>query len=90
MTCSATKESEPGEYAITIDGAETENYDITYASGKLTVTAKETGIRNVNDNDNENVNGNDDAYYTLDGKKLDTAPKKGGLYVKKGRLSIKH
>ena len=83
VTCIATKDSEPGEYVITIDGAEAENYDIRYAPGKLTVTAKETGIRNVNGN------GNDDAYYTLDGKKLDTAPKKGGIYVGKGRLSIK-
>ena len=83
VTCNATKYSEPGEYVITIDGAEAENYDIRYAPGKLTVTAKETGIRNVNGN------GNDDAYYTLDGKKLDTAPKKGGIYIKQGRLCIK-
>ena len=52
----------------------------------ITVSPGATGVRNFNGNDN--VNGND-AYYTLDGKKLDIAPKKGGIYIKQGRLIIK-
>ena len=53
----------------------------------ITVSPGATGIRSVNGNDNGN--GNDDAYYTLDGKKLDAAPKKGGIYVKQGRKVVK-
>ena len=34
----ATPESELGKYAITVSGAEAENYDITYMEGELTVT----------------------------------------------------
>ena len=40
VKCIATKDSEPSEYVITIEGAEAENYDIRYAPGMLTVTAK--------------------------------------------------
>ena len=35
--CEATAVSEPGEYPITIDGAEAQNYDISYQPGTLTV-----------------------------------------------------
>ena len=37
----ATKESEPGDYDVTVSGAEAQNYDITYVNGKLTITAPE-------------------------------------------------
>ena len=39
VTCEATKESEPGDYAITVGGAKAKNYEITYESGTLTVVA---------------------------------------------------
>jgi hypothetical protein len=35
----ATKTSEPGQYRVTVSGAESDNYDITYVNGMLTVTA---------------------------------------------------
>lgn len=41
VTCAATKDSEPGEYEITISGAEAPNYDISYVSGKLTIEEPE-------------------------------------------------
>ena len=33
----ATSASEPGEYDITVSGAETQNYEISYVKGKLTI-----------------------------------------------------
>ena len=39
VTCEATAASEPGEYEITLSGAEAENYDIAYVKGILTIEA---------------------------------------------------
>ena len=39
-TCDATKDSNAGIYAITPSGADSKNYDITYQSGKLTVSKR--------------------------------------------------
>ena len=38
ITCEANEDSAPGEYDITLSGAEAANYDIKYVAGKLTVT----------------------------------------------------
>ena len=38
VSCEATEASVPGEYAITVSGAEAQNYTISYAAGKLIVT----------------------------------------------------
>ena len=38
ITTTATCASEPGEYDITVSGAEAQNYDISYVKGKLTIT----------------------------------------------------
>ena len=38
VSCEATRESEPGEYPVTVSGAEAQNYTITYESGTLVVT----------------------------------------------------
>ena len=38
VICDATESSIPGEYTITVSGAEAQNYDITYVSGRLIVT----------------------------------------------------
>ena len=35
----ATKTSEPGQYRVTVSGAGSDNYDITYINGMLTITA---------------------------------------------------
>ena len=37
FSCEANKASAPAEYAVTISGAEAENYDISYEQGHLTV-----------------------------------------------------
>ena len=39
VACEATKESAPGDYAITVGGAEAKNYEISYEPGTLTVVA---------------------------------------------------
>ncbi len=38
VTCDATDDSAPGEYPISVIGAEAQNYDISYVNGTLTVT----------------------------------------------------
>lgn len=38
VSCDATAESAPGEYPITVSGAEAGNYEISYTAGKLIVT----------------------------------------------------
>ncbi len=37
ISCDANEDSAPGEYNITLSGAEAANYDITYVAGKLTI-----------------------------------------------------
>ena len=41
FTTTATETSEPGEYEVTVSGAEAENYSITYEPGKLVVSASD-------------------------------------------------
>ncbi len=41
ITTTATSASAPGEYEITVSGAETQNYEISYVAGKLTIEAVE-------------------------------------------------
>ena len=38
VSCEATVASAPGEYPVTVSGAEAQNYDISYTNGKLIVT----------------------------------------------------
>ena len=38
LSCEANEDSAPGEYDITLSGAEATNYDIKYVAGNLTVT----------------------------------------------------
>ena len=41
ITTTATSASEPGEYDITVSGAEAQNYEISYVNGKLTIEAQD-------------------------------------------------
>ena len=38
VSCNATENSAPGEYPVTVSGAEAQNYSITYVNGTLIVT----------------------------------------------------
>ena len=48
FTCTATPESAPGEYDITVSGAEAQNYEISYVAGKLTVIEADAIIITAN------------------------------------------
>ena len=69
FSCDANEASAPAEYAVTISGAEAENYDISYKQGMLTVTGMpkpiistdEATLRITTETDNAVI------YYTLDG-----------------------
>ena len=69
FSCVANEASAPAEYAVTISGADAENYDISYEQGVLTVTGMpkpiistaEATLRITTETDNAVI------YYTLDG-----------------------
>ena len=46
VSCEAEKDSQPGEYVITMNGAEAGNYEISYVAGKLTILEPD-GISNA-------------------------------------------
>ena len=69
FSCEANEASAPAEYAVTISGADAENYAISYEQGVLTVTGMpkpiistdEATLRITTETDNAVI------YYTLDG-----------------------
>ena len=69
FSCDANAASAPAEYAVTISGADAENYEISYKQGVLTVTGMpkpiistdEATLRITTETDNAVI------YYTLDG-----------------------
>ena len=42
VSCEATASSAPGEYAVTVSGAEAQNYAISYVDGVLVVTVEDS------------------------------------------------
>jgi hypothetical protein len=81
-TTTATVNSTAGDYAITLNGGEAQNYDFTYVNGTLTVSAKEPdGISTIAA---EAVAGQ---VYTLSGQRVEK-PRKGVLYIVNGRKTI--
>ena len=69
FSCEANEASAPAEYAVTISGAEAENYDISYKQGMLTVTGIPKPIISTDEATLRITTETDDAviYYTLDG-----------------------
>ena len=69
FSCEANEASAPAEYAVTISGADAENYEISYKQGVLTVTGMpkpiistdKATLRITSETDNAVI------YYTLDG-----------------------
>ena len=59
-TTTATKDSEAGEYVISVSGGEALNYELNYYTGTLTVTIS-SGINELMTNNPLNV-------YSLDGR----------------------
>ena len=83
LTTEATSASEPGEYEVTVSGAEAQNYEISYVPGTLTITVSD-GI-SLTPNPSPTGEGN---YYTLDGQKLNGKPTQKGVYIQNGRKII--
>ena len=83
VTCEATKDSEPGTYDIIVTGAEAQNYEISYVTGTLIVTTKQTGIRSIGASEKA-----DDNIYDLQGRRVESPAK--GIYIVGGRkVSVK-
>ena len=76
ITTTATSASAPGEYDITVSGAEAQNYEISYVTGKLTIEAVEiTPITGTDETSFKETIGNeadlentvvDNTYFNLD------------------------
>ena len=75
VTTTADIYSPAGEYAITVSGAEAQNYEISYVNGTLVITPA-TGINAVRSNSIGN-----DAWYDLSGRKLQSMPIQKGIYI---------
>ena len=81
-TCEATADSPAGEYAITVSGGESPNYDFTYVTGTLTVKVS-SGIEDASIRKPLRV-------YTCDGRRIveqiyTTSQLPRGLYIVNGR-----
>lgn len=85
ITTTATSASAPGDYDISINGAEAQNYEISYVAGKLTITQSD-GITMISLDQPVDV-------YNLQGQKvltntttLEGLPK--GVYIINGRKVV--
>lgn len=69
FSCEANEASAPAEYAVTISGADAENYEISYEQGVLTVTGMPKPIISTDEATLSITTDTDNAviYYTLDG-----------------------
>ena len=76
LECDATPESPAGTYEIRISGAETQNYEITYVSGTLTIE-NPTGIADAVANTEGKV------FHDLQGRRVYKPVR--GLYIVNGR-----
>ena len=74
VSCSATAESSPGEYAISVSGAEAQNYAISYTAGKLLVTAADPVSVTAVSYTREYGKENPDFEYTTEGAPLVGTP----------------
>ncbi len=81
IECDATADSPGGVYEIRIFGAETQNYEITYVNGKLTVIDPD-GI-----NDLKNEESGMKKMYDLSGRRI-THPKRG-VYISGKKKVVK-
>lgn len=79
----ATAESAPGEYPITVYGVEADNYEVkSYIAGTLTVEEGVTDISHIEQLCDKA------AWYTLQGVKLSDKPSMPGVYIYQGRKVI--
>ena len=72
--CEATGSSAPGEYAVTITGAEALNYDINYTNGKLIVVNADALVVVAKSYTREYGDANPTFEYTTEGATMDGTP----------------
>ncbi len=72
--CEATADSAPGEYEITVSGAEAENYAISYVNGKLIVTEPDAIVITAKSYEREYGEENPVFEFTTEGAELDGKP----------------
>lgn len=74
LTTTATSDSKPGEYVITVTGAEAQNYEISYVSGKLTIIEADPVIVTAKSYTREYGEENPVFEFTTEGAVLDGNP----------------
>ena len=74
VTCEADETSAPGEYPITVSGAEGQNYDISYTNGKLIVVDADAIVIKAKSYTREYGEANPTFEYTVDGEGLEGMP----------------
>ena len=70
----ATLESEPGEYVITVSGGNAENYEFSYIEGKLIVTEADPVVVTAVNVSREYGEPNPEFEFTIEGAPLDGTP----------------
>jgi hypothetical protein len=73
-TTTATKESKPGEYVVTVSGGEAQNYELSYTNGKLIVTDADAVIVTAKSYTRKYGEANPTFEYEVSGAALDGTP----------------
>ena len=73
-TTTATKESEPGEYVVTVSGGDAKNYELSYTNGKLIVTDADAVVITAKSYSREYGEANPTFEFTSEGAALDGTP----------------
>ena len=73
-TTTATKESAPGEYTVTVAGGEAQNYELSYTNGKLTITEADPVIVTAKSFTREYGEANPTFAFTSEGVALNGMP----------------
>lgn len=74
VSCEANASSAPGEYSVTVSGAEAQNYEISYVNGKLIVTEADAVVVRANSYTREYGDANPVFGFTSEGASLDGTP----------------
>ena len=73
-TTTATKESTPGEYVVTVSGGEAKNYELSYTNGKLIVMNADAVVITAKSYSREYGEANPTFEFTSEGAALDGTP----------------
>ena len=74
IECEADETSVPGEYSVTVSGAEARNYDISYTNGVLIVTESDAVIVKAKNYSRQYGEANPSFDYTVEGASLEGTP----------------